>query len=70
MYYSKIVNFDMIDWVILNRNYNMALGALERSTAFELMDEDQKQSMYEMIGAFGFEVFKQVVTPSVENTGG
>ena len=45
----------------LNRNYNMALGALERSTAFELMDEDQKQSMYEMIGAFGFEVFKEVV---------
>jgi hypothetical protein len=28
------------------------------------MDEDQKQSMYEMIGAFGFEVFKHVVTPT------
>ena len=42
----------------LNRNHNMAIAALERSLAFELMDEDQKQSMYEMIGAFGFELLK------------
>ena len=45
----------------LNRNHNMALAALERSVAFELMDEDAKQSMYEMIGAFGFELLKEVI---------
>ena len=39
----------------------MALAALERSVAFELMDEDAKQSMYEMIGAFGFELLKEVI---------
>ena len=43
----------------LNRNHNMAIGALERSTAFELMDADSKQSMYEMLGAFGFEIITQ-----------
>jgi len=37
----------------------MALGALERSVAFEMMDAESKQSMYEMLGAFGFEIIKQ-----------
>ena len=43
----------------LTRNFNMALGALERSVAFEMMDAESKQSMYEMLGAFGFEIIKQ-----------
>jgi hypothetical protein len=40
----------------------MALGALERSAMFDLMDEDARQSMYDMIGAFGFEILKEVIT--------
>ena len=44
----------------LNRNYNMATAALERSTMFDLMDEDARQSMYDMIGAFGFEILRNI----------
>ena len=38
-----------------NRNHNLAMGALERSTAVDLQDQASKDSMYQMIGKFGFD---------------
>ena len=40
-----------------NRNHNMAMAALERSTAVDLQDQASKDSMYQMIGKFGFDLF-------------
>jgi len=37
-----------------NRNHNLAMAALERSTAVDLQDQASKDSMYQMIGKFGF----------------
>jgi len=37
-----------------NRNHNLAMAALERSTAVDLQDQSSKDSMYQMIGKFGF----------------
>tara|TARA_Y100001937_G_scaffold76718_1_gene104158 strand:+ start:18 stop:1406 length:1389 start_codon:yes stop_codon:yes gene_type:complete len=37
-----------------NRNHNLAMAAMERSTAFELQDQKSKDALYQMIGKFGF----------------
>ena len=37
-----------------NRNHNLAMAALERSTALDLQDQASKDSLYELIGRFGF----------------
>ena len=39
-----------------NRNHNLAMAALERSTAVDLQNSKSKDSMYQMIGKFGFDV--------------
>ena len=41
-----------------NRNHNLAMAALERSTAIDLQDQASKDSMYQMIGKFGFNLLK------------
>ena len=38
-----------------NRNHNLAMAALERSTAIDLQDQSSKDSMWQMIGKFGFD---------------
>ena len=40
-----------------NRNHNLAMAALERSTALDLQDQQSKDALYELIGRFGFEIF-------------
>ena len=40
----------------LNRNHNLAMAALERSTTIELQDKASKDAMYQMIGKFGFDL--------------
>ena len=40
-----------------NRNHNMAMAALERSSALDLQDKASKDAMYQMIGKFGFDLF-------------
>ena len=40
-----------------NRNHNLAMAALERSTAFELQDQASKDALYQLIGRFGFSLF-------------
>ncbi len=37
-----------------NRNHNLAMAALERSTAFELQNQASKDALYQLIGKFGF----------------
>ena len=39
-----------------NRNHNLAMAALERSTAVDLQDKACKDAMYQMIGKFGFDL--------------
>ena len=39
-----------------NRNHNLAMAALERSTAVDLQDAASKDAMYQMIGKFGFDL--------------
>ena len=39
-----------------NRNHNLAMAALERSTAIDLQDQASKDAMYQMIGKFGFDL--------------
>ena len=36
-----------------NRAHNMAVAAMERATTFDIMDEEQKNKLLEVIGAFG-----------------
>jgi len=45
-----------------NRNHNLAMAALERSTAVDLQDQSSKDSMYQMIGKFGFDFLSKVGT--------
>jgi len=40
-----------------NRNHNLAMAALERSTALDLQDQASKDSLYELIGRFGFMLY-------------
>ena len=46
-----------------NRNHNLAMAALERSTVLDLQDKASKDSLYELIGRFGFEVFNASKNP-------
>ena len=41
----------------LNRNHNLAIAALERTTAFDLQNEAQKAALYGLLGQFGMEIF-------------
>ena len=43
-----------------NRNHNLAMAALERATAVDLQDQASKDSMYQMIGKFGFDFLSQI----------
>jgi len=53
---------DEASWVntssenIQNRNHNLAMAALERSTAVDLQNQASKDAMYQMIGKFGFDL--------------
>jgi len=40
-----------------NRNHNLAVAALERTTAFDLQDSAQKSALYAMLGQFGMSIF-------------
>ncbi len=40
-----------------NRNHNLAMAAMERSTAFELQDQASKDALYQLIGKFGFDLY-------------
>jgi len=40
-----------------NRNHNLAMAALERSTVLDLQDQASKDSLYELIGRFGFNMY-------------
>jgi len=46
-----------------NRNHNLAMAALERSTVLDLQDKASKDSLYELIGKFGFEVYNASKNP-------
>ena len=39
-----------------NRNHNLAMAALERSSAVDLQNQASKDAMYQMIGKFGFDL--------------
>ena len=43
----------------LNRNHNLAIAALERTTAFDLQNEAQKAALYGLLGQFGMEIFSE-----------
>ena len=45
-----------------NRNHNLAIAALERSTAFDLQSEASKQALYGLLGQFGMSVFSKYIT--------
>ena len=53
---------DEASWVntssenVENRNHNLAMAAMERSTAFELQDQASKDALYQLIGKFGFDL--------------
>jgi len=57
---------DEASWVqtssqnVSNRNHNMAIAALERTTAFDLQNSAQKAALYGLLGQFGMEVFKEM----------
>ena len=40
-----------------NRNHNLAIAALERTTTFDLQNSAQKSALYAMLGQFGMSVF-------------
>ena len=40
-----------------NRDHNLAIAALERTTSFDLQNEAQKAALYGLLGQFGMEVF-------------
>ena len=46
-----------------NRNHNLAMAALERSSAVDLQDQASKDSMYQMIGKFGFDFLSNIGKP-------
>ncbi len=47
-----------------NRNHNLAVAALERTTAFDLQNEAQKAALYAMLGQFGMRIFGEVLDES------
>ena len=42
-----------------NRNHNLAIAALERTTSLDLQSNAQKQALYGMLGQFGMSVFSK-----------
>ena len=46
-----------------NRNHNLAIAALERTTTFDLQNSAQKSALYAMLGAFGMKIFASSVAP-------
>ena len=44
-----------------NRNHNLAVAALERSTAFDLQSSAQTSALYAMLGSFGMSMFSKYV---------
>jgi hypothetical protein len=40
-----------------NRNHNLAVAALERTTAFDLQNSAQTSALYAMLGQFGMNMF-------------
>ena len=42
-----------------NRNHNLAVAALERTTSLDLQNNAQKQALYGMLGQFGMSVFSK-----------
>ena len=54
---------DEASWVqtssqnVNNRDHNMAIAALERTTAFDLQNSAQKAALYALLGQFGMEAF-------------
>ena len=56
---------DEASWVqtssqnINNRDHNMAIAALERTTAFDLQNSAQKAALYALMGQFGMEAFSK-----------
>tara|TARA_R110002051_G_scaffold2418_3_gene12743 strand:- start:81 stop:947 length:867 start_codon:yes stop_codon:yes gene_type:complete len=59
---------DEASWVqtssqnVNNRDHNMAIAALERTTAFDLQNSAQKSALYALLGQFGMEAFKNLPT--------
>ena len=56
---------DEASWVqtssqnINNRDHNMAIAALERTTAFDIQNSAQKAALYAIMGQFGMEAFSK-----------
>ena len=48
----------------MNRNHNLAVAALERTTAFDLQNSAQTSALYAMLGQFGMNIF----TKFIQNT--
>ena len=44
-----------------NRNHNLAVAALERTTAFDLQNSAQTSALYAMLGSFGMNIFSKNV---------
>ena len=45
----------------MNRNHNLAVAALERSTAFDLQNSAQTSALYGMLGQFGMNIFTKYI---------
>ena len=43
-----------------NRDHNMAIAALERTTSFDLQNSAQKAALYALLGQFGMEAFANI----------
>jgi len=60
---------DEASWVqttsqnVENRDHNIAIAALERTTAFDLQNSAQKAALYALLGQFGMEVFANWPNP-------
>jgi len=60
---------DEASWVqtssqnVNNRDHNMAIAALERTTAFDLQNSAQKAALYALLGQFGMEAFANYPKP-------
>ena len=48
-----------------NRNHNLAVAALERTTAFDLQNSAQTSALYAMLGSFGMNIFSKYVTKKI-----
>ena len=63
---------DEASWVqtssqnVNNRDHNMAIAALERTTAFDLQNSAQKAALYALLGQFGVEAFANWGEPEDE----